>query len=126
MDIKITDIAANMILETANELEEDFYLSLYVTGGGCSGLKYGLGLETGEPYIDDIIVESKGIKVVVDQKSAKLLDGIIIDYVQEGLQAGFKIENPNASKTCGCGSSFSSDEDYEFGGCNTGCKGCGK
>jgi iron-sulfur cluster assembly protein len=91
-----------------------------VSGGGCSGLQYGLAISEGEPEIDDVIVYSNDIKIVVDAHSVKYLNGAIIDYKEDGLMSGFKVENPNAEKSCGCGSSFSVEgEAYDS------CGGCG-
>ena len=121
MQIKITDQAAELVKNTMAEIEtEDPHLYLYVAGGGCSGLQYGLAVSEGEPEIDDVVVYDNGVKIVVDGKSVKYLDGAIINYKEDGLMSGFKIENPNAEKSCGCGSSFSVEgETYDS------CGGCG-
>lgn len=84
----------------------DLKLRVFVTGGGCSGFQYGFAFEevSGE---DDAKIEKDGVTVVVDSMSYPYLVGATLDY-EEGLQGSrFKIENPNASSTCGCGSSFS-------------------
>jgi iron-sulfur cluster assembly protein len=90
------------------ELAEGSYLRVAIEGGGCSGFSYKLTFE--EDSIDklnDKIYEFDGVKAVVDNKSALYLDGTTIDF-HEGLdKRGFKFENPNAQKGCGCGSSFS-------------------
>ena len=121
MNITISDKAAELVKTTMAEIEtEDPHLYLYVAGGGCSGLQYGMAVSEGEPEIDDIVVYSNDIKIVVEGKSAKYLDGAIINYKENGLMSGFKIENPNAEKSCGCGSSFSVEgETYDS------CGGCG-
>ncbi len=121
MQITITDKAAELVKNTMAEIEtEDPHLFIYVAGGGCSGLQYGMAVSEGEPEIDDVVVYDNGIKIVVDGKSVKYLDGAVINYKEDGLMSGFKIENPNASKSCGCGSSFSVDgETYDS------CGGCG-
>ena len=121
MNIIITDEAAKLVKNTMAEIEtEDPHLFIYVAGGGCSGLQYGMAVSEGEPEIDDIVVYSNDIKIVVEGKSAKYLDGAIINYKENGLMSGFKIENPNAEKSCGCGSSFSVEgETYDS------CGGCG-
>ena len=120
-DITITDKAAELVKNTMAEIEtEDPHLYLYVAGGGCSGLQYGLAVSEGEPEIDDIVVHNNGVKIVVEGKSAKYLSGAVINYKEDGLMSGFKIENPNAAKSCGCGSSFAVDgEEYDS------CGGCG-
>jgi iron-sulfur cluster assembly protein len=81
-------------------------LRVGVKGGGCSGLSYFLALEK-DARPDDRILESNGIRVYLDSKSALYLEGTEIDF-SDGLQgAGFTFKNPNAQRTCGCGSSFS-------------------
>ena len=80
-------------------------LRMKVVGGGCSGLQYQLAFDDqfGE---NDSVVEANGVKVVVDEKSALYLVGTCLDFVDSLMESGFKIENPNATTTCGCGSSF--------------------
>jgi iron-sulfur cluster assembly protein len=121
MKITITDQAAELVKTTMAEIEtEDPHLFIYVAGGGCSGLQYGMAVSEGEPEIDDVVVYDNGVKIVVDGKSVKYLDGAIINYKEDGLMSGFKIVNPNAEKSCGCGSSFSVEgETYDS------CGGCG-
>ena len=121
MNITITEKAAELVKSTMAEIEtEDPHLFIYVAGGGCSGLQYGMAVSEGEPEIDDVVVYDNGIKIVVDGKSVKYLDGAIINYKEDGLMSGFKIVNPNAEKSCGCGSSFSVEgETYDS------CGGCG-
>ena len=108
LSLTITDKAAELVKNTMAEIEtEDPHLYLYVAGGGCSGLQYGLAVSEGEPEIDDVVVFDNGIKIVVEGKSVKYLDGAVITYKEDGLMKGFKNENPNAAKSCGCGSTFS-------------------
>ena len=87
------------------EGREGHALRLKVVGGGCSGLQYQLMFDN---EIDDLDQEADyhGLKVVVDPKSAVYVVGTTIDYVDDLNHSGFKIENPNASNTCGCGESF--------------------
>lgn len=88
------------------EGNDDLKLRVYVTGGGCSGFQYGFTFDEVVAE-DDSIVERDGIKVLVDALSYPYLAGAKVDY-EEGLQGSkFVIQNPNASSTCGCGSSFS-------------------
>jgi len=121
MNITIADKAAELVKSTMAEIEtEDPHLFIYVSGGGCSGLQYGMAVSEGEPEIDDVVVYDNGVKIVVDGKSVKYLNGAVINYKEDGLMSGFKIENPNAEKSCGCGSSFSVEgETYDS------CGGCG-
>src|SRR5512140_84915 len=81
-------------------------LRVAVVGGGCSGLQYKMDLQDG-PANRDILVESGGVKVVVDPKSALYVTGSELDYVDALQGAGFKVKNPNAATTCSCGESFS-------------------
>ena len=77
-----------------------------VVGGGCSGYQYGLDFEENAQY-GDLVLDVSGVKVFVDPMSAPYLKGTMVDYVVGFQGAGFKFSNPNAVKTCGCGSSFS-------------------
>src|SRR3954465_5610304 len=81
-------------------------LRVAVVGGGCSGLQYKMDLEDA-PANRDIMVESAGIKVVVDPKSALYVTGSELDYVDALQDGGFKVKNPNAATSCSCGESFS-------------------
>ena len=81
-------------------------LRVAVVGGGCSGLQYKMDLQDG-PASRDIMVETGGIKVVVDPKSALYVTGSELDYVEALQDGGFKVKNPNASTSCSCGESFS-------------------
>ena len=80
-------------------------LRVYIQGGGCSGFQYGFALE-GEENQDDMVVETEGVKLLVDPMSFQYLMGAEIDYLEDLQGARFVINNPNASTTCGCGSSF--------------------
>ena len=95
----------------------DHALRVFVSGGGCSGLQYGMALE---PTIreQDLKAEFDGIQVVVDEISINYLHGATVDFVEGPQGSGFKIENPNAMPSCNCGSSYNSED----GG---GCSGCG-
>jgi iron-sulfur cluster assembly accessory protein len=80
-------------------------LRVAVVGGGCSGLQYKMDLQDG-PANRDILVESAGVRVVVDPKSALYVTGSELDYL-DALDGGFKVKNPNAATSCSCGESFS-------------------
>ncbi|WP_138933973.1 HesB/IscA family protein [Roseovarius arcticus] len=80
-------------------------LRVAVEGGGCSGFQYEIKLDT--PADDDLVLEGQGQKVVVDAISLPFLTGAVIDFSEELIGARFVIENPNASSSCGCGTSFS-------------------
>ncbi len=81
-------------------------LRVAVVGGGCSGLQYKMDLQD-QPANRDILVESSGIKVVIDPKSALYVTGSELDYVDALQDGGFKVKNPNAASSCSCGESFS-------------------
>jgi iron-sulfur cluster assembly protein len=120
--ISLTPAAANAVQELLNKKQLDGYaLRVYISGGGCSGFQYGMALE-GQIRPTDHVVDQHGVKLVVDEISIEYLQGATIDYVDEIMGSGFKIENPNAVSTCGCGSSFrtagSAGEPSSGGGCN--------
>lgn len=87
----------------------DHALRVFVSGGGCSGMQYGMGLEP-QPRADDLRYEFDDVAVVVDPMSMNYLAGATIDYVDDLMAGGFKIENPNAVSACGCGHSFRTEE----------------
>jgi iron-sulfur cluster assembly protein len=82
-------------------------LRVGVRGGGCSGMSYVLALDEATPKEQDQVFEQDGLKILVDAKSHPYLEGITIDYKLHGLSGGFEFSNPNAQKSCGCGTSFS-------------------
>lgn len=105
--IEVTENAAERI---AALLDEDgkratHRLRMKVVGGGCSGLQYQLSFDDAMRDIDNEI-EAHDVRIVVDEKSALYLVGSVLDFVDTLQESGFKIENPNASNTCGCGQSF--------------------
>lgn len=103
----ITPSAAARVRELAvAEGNPDLMLRIDVSGGGCSGFKYGFGLEA-TTREDDHLFDQHGVKVVVDETSLELLSGSALDYVDDLMAAAFRITNPNATSTCGCGTSFS-------------------
>ncbi len=105
--VQLTDAAANELKRLiATQDLKDHFLRVGVQGGGCSGLMYSLHFDN-ELGKYDKMTEVKGIKVVVDMKSALYLSGTTIDFIQSLTGGGFKFSNPNASRSCGCGESFS-------------------
>lgn len=104
--VSLTERAAKQIrkIRETEDLQEGLYLRVAVEGGGCSGLSYKLGFDIRTD--DDELFNSQDLEIVVDPKHLMYLDGIVIDY-PDGLDArGFTFDNPNASESCGCGSSF--------------------
>ncbi len=106
--IQVTEAAAAQIkrlLEQEGKVESHA-LRMKVVGGGCSGLQYQLAFDDQMRDSDTEVVES-GVRVVVDEKSALYLVGTSLDFVDTLMESGFKINNPSANNTCGCGQSFS-------------------
>jgi len=104
--ITITDKAVKKVKEfLANEETKAAGLRVYVAGGGCSGLTYGMALEEA-PSEEDIVIEESGMKVFLDPASAKYMKGSSIDYIETLEASGFKINNPNVVSSCACGHSF--------------------
>lgn len=104
--VVLTERAARQVREIKKKesLDGELYLRVAVEGGGCSGLSYKLGFDIKTD--EDKVVESQGMDIIIDPKHLMYLDGIVIDY-PDGLDArGFTFDNPNASESCGCGSSF--------------------
>jgi iron-sulfur cluster assembly protein len=129
--VSLTPVAADKIRELMAEDPEgeSSVLRVAIQGGGCSGFQYGLGFDTG-PAEGDETLELHGVTVVVDPFSAPYLQGATIDFLTGLAESGFKIDNPNASASCGCGHSFTVEEGAEEGtaapdahgsGCGSGC-----
>ena len=103
--ITITERAATHIQNFLNNRGKGEGIRLGVKTSGCSGMAYTLEF-VDDVQADDLIFEAYGVKVFVDPKSHIYLDGTQVDYTKEGLQEGFKFENPNVKDSCGCGESF--------------------
>ena len=105
--ITVTEAAAGKIRELLNEEgKTQSGLRVFVQGGGCSGFQYGLMIEE-NGGVGDQVFESHGVKLFVDPISVRYLKGAEVDFVETVTGGGFTIKNPNATSTCGCGSSFS-------------------
>lgn len=104
--ITLTDKAMNKVKQL---MEQDGIaghgLRVFVQAGGCSGMQYGLTFDK-EPADGDAVEEVNGVSVYMDQNSLPYLEGIEIDYVDDMMGSGFDFKNPNATQTCGCGTSF--------------------
>lgn len=120
--ITLTQTAADKLLAIMDEkgLRETHALRVFVSGGGCSGMQYGMTFENA-PQPVDAVFEQCGLRVVVDPRSLPYIDGANIDYVDGLMGGGFHIENPNAVSSCGCGHSFRSKdgEAAEGAGCSS-------
>ncbi|MFT4586659.1 MAG: iron-sulfur cluster assembly accessory protein [Candidatus Binatia bacterium] len=106
----LTEDAANEVrsMQSKNEKDAGKPLRVYVEGGGCSGMKYGMVFD--EQRDGDVVREFFGVKLIVDDFSSEYLLGTVVDFKDTLNDGGFKILNPNASETCGCGRSFQSEE----------------
>ena len=103
--ITVTETAAEHILKYIEKRGQGIGVRLGVRTTGCSGLAYHIEFADTEAFGDNVI-EDKGVKVLVDPRSAIYLNGTVIDYIQEGLSKGFKFINPIEKDRCGCGQSF--------------------
>ena len=103
-------ITENAVFKIKDILAEEnnpaIKLRIFVQGGGCSGFSYGFTLDE-EVAEDDFVVEKDGLKILVDSMSAQYVQGATVEYKEDLMSSQFVIQNPNASSTCGCGSSFS-------------------
>lgn len=107
--IQVTEKAAKEIkrLIAQDTESQGSHLRVMVSGGGCSGMSYKLGFEKTQPAASDKVFENEGFKLIIDPKSYLYLTGTVLDF-SDGLNGtGFVFQNPNAKRTCGCGSSFS-------------------
>ncbi len=105
--ITVTDAAAAELQRSMEAQDkQDMALRIAVFPGGCAGMQYGLSLESaGQPGDEEFV--SGGIRLVVGRQDLPMVAGMQVDYVQSVSGSGFKVENPNANESCGCGSSFS-------------------
>lgn len=104
--ITLTESALNVVRNLLTQKNvPDHGLRVFVAGGGCSGMQYGMALEA-DPRPYDNVIEQDGVKVFVDPTSLMYLAGSNVDYEDSIMGGGFRIDNPNAVATCGCGTSF--------------------
>lgn len=102
---KVTDRAYARLAEIATSTGDARALRVAVEGGGCSGFQYDIKLD--DPLPDDLVLEKDGVKVLVDAVSLPFLENAVIDFSDELIGARFVVQNPNATSSCGCGTSFS-------------------
>jgi len=109
MPITLTEKAAKEISRVIGEqkMPDETMLRIGVVGGGCSGFQYSLGFDNASDPGKDDVCEQHGIRIAVDKKSDLFLDGTVLDFYDGLEKRGFTFNNPNAVKSCGCGSSFS-------------------
>lgn len=105
MAITMTDAAAERVRDFLDQRGKGVGLRLGVRTSGCSGMAYVLEF-VDDVEDSDIVFEDRGVKVIVDQKSLVYIDGTELDFAREGLNEGFKFNNPNVKDQCGCGESF--------------------
>ena len=106
-ELTLSENAARRVAQLRRaEGDDGLMLRVAVSGGGCSGFQYGFSFDN-EVREDDLTFQRDGVTVVVDEVSLELLNGAEIDYVEELIGASFQVRNPNASSSCGCGTSFS-------------------
>lgn len=104
--ITISDRAAKRVSDILSGEGDDVVLRVSVSGGGCSGFQYGFSLDNTRAN-DDLVLEKAGATVLIDSVSVMYLEGSEIDFVDDLIGSAFKINNPNATASCGCGTSFS-------------------
>ena len=123
--ITLTPSAIDAVRDLLKQRElDDYALRIYISGGGCSGLQYGMALDNNIRE-QDHYCEFEDVHVVIDEVSIDYLRGSTVDYVNDVMASGFKIDNPNAMAACGCGSSFRTSDDQAPYDTSTGCSGCG-
>jgi iron-sulfur cluster assembly accessory protein len=105
-EVVLTESAARRINEIMAEEPQGSMLRISVNGGGCSGFQYAFDVDR-DPQADDVVVERDGARVLLDQVSLQYMDGSVIDFVDDLIGQSFKIVNPHAVASCGCGTSFS-------------------
>ena len=104
--VQITDSASTKIAELLKQEESnDYVLRLQIVGGGCSGFQYRLAF-VDQIADDEQLTEANGVKLVIDPLSMRGVEGSVVDYVETDMGEGFKVDNPNVIRTCGCGHSF--------------------
>ena len=112
MTITLTEKAEfrlRAFLKTSATQENQSGVRISVKNGGCSGYEYGIEI-TSQPQPDDIVTKQGNVLLYIDAKSAPLLEGVEIDFIEGVMDSGFKFSNPNATDTCGCGKSFKSGD----------------
>lgn len=122
--VAITPTAVKAVKDLLDQRNlQGYALRVFISGSGCSGLQYGMALE-GNILPSDLTCEFDDVTVVVDNMSIDYLRGSTIDYVDDGIRNGFKIDNPNAISSCGCSNSSGTDNDPGSRSGYGGCSGC--
>ncbi len=122
--LTVTPAATEMIKTLLEQRQiPDHVLRVFVSGGGCSGMQYGMAFEQA-PGEHDQIVSSGDVRLVIDPTSLMYLEGATIDFVDSLMGGGFRIDNPNSVSSCGCGKSFKSSNDADNSADEAGCSSC--
>jgi iron-sulfur cluster assembly protein len=126
-DVQVMTVTPAAVAVIRNLLEQrnipGYALRVFVAGGGCSGLQYGMAFEPEAKDFDAVIEAGEGVRLVIDPTSMMYLEGASIDYVDSLMGGGFRIENPNAVSSCGCGHSFKT-KDQADADSSAGCGSC--
>ncbi len=103
--VSLSPSAAEVVRDLLRQrnLDDSYGLRIYISGQGCSGFQYGMGLEN-KPGGTDTVIESEGLKVIVDEGSIQFMGGAKIDYIDDERGKGFLVDNPNMAPDCSCGS----------------------
>lgn len=113
--IRLTETAADTVRNLLVQKEvPDYGLRIFVSGGGCSGLQYGMALDAAAGD-NDMVFEDAGVRIFVDSISMMYLSGSVVDYEDSLMGGGFRIDNPNAVSACGCGHSFKTGSSADAG-----------
>jgi len=122
--LTVTPAAVNIIRTLLEQRSiPNHALRVFVSGGGCSGMQYGMAFEE-QPRDFDTVVSAEGVRLIVDPTSLMYLQGAVIDYVDSLMGGGFRIENPNAVSSCGCGHSFKTKDQAGDDSSEAGCGSC--
>lgn len=123
--VTVTETASQTISSLLQQRNiPNHVLRVFVSGGGCSGMQYGMAFEETPRDSDQVIEAANGVRLVIDPTSVMYLQGATIDFVDSLMGGGFRIDNPNAVSSCGCGHSFRTndsgeEEEHGAGGCST-------
>ncbi len=123
--VSVTPAASERIRNLLEQKElSEHGLRVFVSGGGCSGMQYGMAFE-GNPQENDFVMDFDGVRIIVDAVSRGYLEGASIDFIDNLMGGGFSIDNPNAASSCGCGHSFRTSEGEAAGDQGSACGTCG-
>lgn len=123
--VTVTPAAVTVIRNLLEQRQiPNHVLRVFVSGGGCSGMQYGMGFEA-SAQAHDMVIAIDGVRLAIDPTSLMYLQGATIDFVDSLMGGGFRIDNPNAASSCGCGHSFKSKDSSGAESSAGGCSSCG-